>query len=289
MTPMIVALVVISAALHPLREFFIKGDRTPEGVTFAVIVYFGLLATLHLTVKGVDFWSALVVWDLVLISSTGVVAYYICLVAAMRTGDLSIYYPITRSSPLFIVIVSFTFLGQRYPWMMLAGIALVLIGAFLIQYRRGTGLFHQPRTLAAAALAMCFHGVITLADAEAMRHVEPMAFMFLQYLILIPVMALVFSATRPAGRSVYQHLAIGWLRTPVRFFLAGFTAYVSYFLILTSFQMGGDAAAVSSVRQISVPFSVLLGGLILKEARMTGRLAWSSLLAAGIVLIIFSK
>lgn len=289
MTPTIIALVLVSAALHPLREFFIKESSTPEGVTFAVIVYFGVLATLQLAVTGVDFWSGLVVWKLVLISSISVVAYYVCLVAAMRTGDLSVYYPITRSSPLFIVIVSFAFLGQRYPWMMLAGIALVLIGAFLIQYRRGPGLFSQPKTLAAAVLVMCFHGVITLADAEAMRHVEPAAFMFLQYLILIPAMAAVLIVTRPAGRSIHQHLIAGWMRTPVRYAVAGITAYVSYFLILASFQMGGDAAAVSSVRQMSIPLSVLLGGLILKEARMTGRLAWSLLLAAGIVLIVLSK
>ncbi len=132
-------------------------------------------------------------------------------------------------------------------------------------------------------------GIVTLADAEAMRHVEPAAFMFLQYLILIPAMATVLIVTRPAGRSIHQHLIAGWMRTPVRYAVAGITAYVSYFLILTSFQMGGDAAAVSSVRQISIPVSVLLGGLILKEARMTGRLAWSLLLAAGIVLIVLSK
>jgi len=81
----------------------------------------------------------------------------------------------------------------------------------------------------------------------------------------------------------------GWVETPFRFAFAGVTAYASYYLILITFQMGANVAAVASVRQISIPISVLMGGLILKEARMTGRLAWSGLLALGIVLIALSK
>ena len=52
--------------------------------------------------------------------------------------------------------------------------------------------------------------------------------------------------------------------------------------------LGANVAAVASVRQISIPLSVVLGGLILKEARMSKRLGWSIMLAAGVVLIISS-
>ncbi|MGI9387578.1 MAG: EamA family transporter, partial [Methyloligellaceae bacterium] len=228
------------------------------------------------------------VWPQMLISSLGILFYYWCVLGMLRTGDLSTYYPISRSSPLFVVVVGFAALGHSYSKAMLLGIALVLIGAFLLQYRPGQRFFSQPKTLAFAVLAMCGQGVITLADADAMRHVEPMAFLFVQYCFVIPSMTLLFAVTRSRGRSIYTHLFAGWVETPFRFLFAGTTAYVSYYLILTAFQLGANVAAVSAVRQVSIPLSVLMGCLVLKETRMTARLAWSLVLAFGVVIIILA-
>lgn len=288
MTLIVLVLVFVSAGLHPLREFFIKGSPTPEGIVFAVIINFGILSAAHLAVSGVDPLSAIEVWPLALVSGLGIIAYHLGILSTLRHGDLSIYYPITRSSPLFVVIVGFFLLGHQYAPTLILGVAMVLVGAFLLQYRPGARIFTQPRTLALAILVMCTHGVITLVDAEAMKSVEPMAFLFLQYVFLIPAMAIALIITRPSGQTVYHHLFIGWAQTPFSFFISGIASYASYYLILLAFQMGANVAAVASVRQISIPLSVVLGGLILKETRMSSRLGWSFLLAAGVVLIIFS-
>ena len=53
-----------------------------------------------------------------------------------------------------------------------------------------------------------------------------------------------------------------------------------------AFQMGGEVAAVTSVRQASIPISVLLGGFFLREGAILRRMIAASLLAAGIVIII---
>lgn len=289
MTLTVLVLVVISATLHPLREFFIKGNPTPEGLAFSVMAMFGILSGLQIAFTGADPWAATAVWPYLLISSGCLVVYYFALVATMRGGDLSIYYPIMRSSPLVVVLFGLVVQHQTYPLTMLLGIACVLMGAFMLQYEPNTRFFAQPKTLALATLVMVMHGVITIADAAAMRQVEPMTFLFLQYLIVVPVIGVLFITTRPAGRSVQQHLVVGWIKMPVRFAVAGITSYISYYLILTVFQWGANVAAVASVRQVSIPVSVLLGGLILKETRMTGRLAWSILLAVGVVLIILTR
>jgi len=285
----ILVLVLTSAALHPLREFFIKGDATPEGVTLAVNIWFFILAGGQVFATGQDPWAALEVWPMMLISGCGLWFYYWCVVATLRSGDLSIYYPITRSSPVFVVFVGYFFLGHSYSLVLLSGIALVIIGAFMLQYRPGTSLLSEPSNLALAFLAMCGHGVITIADAEAMKQVTPEVFMFAMYIMVIPGMAIVLSVGRPAGCSVYQHLFVGWTATPIRFAVVGITAYVSYYLILMAFQLGANVAAVSAVRQVSIPFSVLMGCMIYKEARMTARLTWSILLALGVAVIVLAK
>ena len=70
--------------------------------------------------------------------------------------------------------------------------------------------------------------------------------------------------------------------------LPGVLAYSSYYLILIAYQLGGDVAAVTSMRQASIPISVLLGGLFLREGAMLRRFCAAGLLALGIVVIAMS-
>ena len=69
-------------------------------------------------------------------------------------------------------------------------------------------------------------------------------------------------------------------------FVPGVMAYASYYLILMAYQMGGEVAAVTAVRQASIPISVMLGGLFLREGSILRRLFAALLLTAGIVVII---
>ena len=54
MTATIIILVLASATLHPLREFVIKGDATPSGVSLAVVVHWCLLAGIQTWFEGAD-------------------------------------------------------------------------------------------------------------------------------------------------------------------------------------------------------------------------------------------
>ena len=282
-------LVVISALLHPLRVFLIKDDSTPDGLTLSVVIIFGLLSFFQIILLGINPWKVFEIWPLIAISSVGLLLHFWCIVKSLRVGDFSVNYPIIRSSPMFVVVAGYIFLNHNYSIEILLGISIVIISAFMIQYTPGGKFFSKPASLLLAVLAMCFHGIITLADSEAMKYVEPAAFLFIQYLFVIPAMALMFIFTRPAGKNIYEYLFLGWKNKPLRFFFAGFTAYISYLLILYSFRMGANVAAVSAVRQISIPFSVLLGGFYLLEKKMNYRLSWSLLLTLGVIIIVVSS
>ena len=131
----IVGLVFASAALHPLREFFIKGSLYPEGLCLAAMMSWVIFAAIHALILGIDLLSIRAVWPLALASGLAVVFYFSFIVITLREGDFSSYYPITRASPLFIVVVSFLFLNERYSWHLLFGIAMVFCGAFFLQYK----------------------------------------------------------------------------------------------------------------------------------------------------------
>ncbi len=186
------------------------------------------------------------------------------------------------------MIISAAVLGERYSALLLAGIGLVIVAAFFLQYRRGARLLHDPVAVVTAVLAMIGTGVYSLADARALQTIDPAVRFVWVELLVAPSLAIYFAFTKPAGRSWRAHLFAGWRLTPARFLAAGVLAYGSYLLILMAYKFGGDVAAVTSLRQASIPISVVLGGLYLREASMLGRLFWSSVLAVGIVVIILA-
>ena len=77
MTATILILVLASAVLHPIREFIIKGDATPTGVTLAVVIHFCLLAGIQTWFEGADPWLAFQVWPNMLLSALGTMFYYL--------------------------------------------------------------------------------------------------------------------------------------------------------------------------------------------------------------------
>ena len=284
MEPFLAFVVLVSAALHPVWNASVKRDERPEGALLALMIFTGLIAGGHALIAGYDLMAIVRVWPWLAMSWVGLTLYLTSLATTLRRGDLSAYYPIARSSPLFIVVVGFVFLGESYSAALLAGIALVLAGAFALQYRRGTRLFDDPVTLMFALLAMVGTGIYTIADSRIMQAVEPPVLLFWLQFLVVPPYVLVF---RVAGGTVAGLFAC--TRRPLRYFGLSGVCYASYYLILWAFSQGGDAAAVASVRQASIPFSVLIGGLWLKEKGMSLRLAASLVLAAGIVVIVLAR
>ena len=284
MEPFLALAVLISAALHPVWNASIKRDARPEGTMLAYLLLIGLIAVGHVWIAGYDLMAIADVWPWLGISWAGLTLYSTSLSTMLWRGDLSAYYPIARSSPLFIVVAGFLFLGESFSAALLAGIALVLAGAFALQYRRGTRLFDDPKTLMFALLAMSGTGIYTIADARIMQVVEPPVLLVWIQFLVVPSYVLVFHITRGTTAGLFT-----WVRRPLRYMGFSCVGYVSYILILWAFSEGGDAAAVASVRQASIPFSVLIGGIWLKEQNMGMRLAASLVLGAGIVVIVLAR
>jgi drug/metabolite transporter (DMT)-like permease len=283
----IAALVLVSATLHPIWNALAKGDEHPEWVFFSLLVLTSLCAAAHGLLVGIDLMSITRVWPMALLSAGGVLLYGVTLVLTLRRGDLSIYYPIIRSSPLFIVCVGFFVLGERYSGILLLGIASVLVGAFYLQYRRGAHLLEDSLTLGFAVLAMVGTGIYSIADALGVQRVEPMVMFFWSTFLALPFFTgFLWRLYRGRGEDPGQMLLGSWKARPWHHLAAGLLSYVSYFLILTAYQLGGNVAAVTSLRQASIPISVLLGGLYLREKGIPARLFWSLVLAGGIVTII---
>ena len=233
-------------------------------------------------ITNADFAAVLTILPLVAVSVVGQFLYGTCLTATLKRGDLSAYYPIIRASPVFVVAASIILFGKTYPFTVLFGIAMVVCGGFLLLYRRGTHILEDPQALGLAVLAMSGTGIYSLADAAMMETISPPVLV----VAVDGTMAVIYAALWLRRRAAEPRPAEDAGSTSViLLLLPGVLAYASYYLILLAYQFGGDVAAVTAVRQASIPISVALGGLFLREGAMTRRFMAAGLLALGIVVI----
>jgi drug/metabolite transporter (DMT)-like permease len=282
-----IGLVLVSALLHPLRDLMLKGTAQPMlcyvGVSFVWVV----IAGFHAVATGQDLCLQKEVWPFVATSVFGLTLYYYGTLSALRRGNLSIYYPIIRSSPIAIVVFSWLAMDQTYSWLTIVGIFTVLLGGLMIQKKPGSFLEDQ-KTFVLAIIAMLGSAVYSISDAGAMQFTTPAVYLFYTN---ISVTVLLLGIQRWESRldaMSFAEVVQQWMRVPWLIILAGVSSYLSYLFILRAFQLGAEAAAVSAVRQASIPVSIILAAIILLEPSFLKNIAWASLIALGIIFITFS-
>jgi drug/metabolite transporter (DMT)-like permease len=263
-------------------NLLIKKNPDPQLGFLCLTILFGISALIHGLWAGVSFIAIFSSLPLIAVSVLGQLLYGNSLTATLKRGDLSAYYPIIRASPIFVVAFSVLFLGKSYALVIIFGIALVVAGGYLLLYRRGTSIFKDPAALGFALVAMSGSGIYSLSDAQLMQTITPQALAIAVETTIVPVYAIRWYRQRDTDDTVLAHAnfkGIAYLILP------GIIAYSSYYLILLSYQSGGDVASVTSLRQASIPISVALGGLFLREGAMARRFFAASILAFGIILI----
>ena len=155
----IALMVFASAMMHPVWNLLLKKNPDPQLGFVFLTLSMAIIAIVHGLIAGVNFATAFDVLPFLALSIFGQLIYGNCLTRVLQRGDISIYYPIIRASPVFIVIVSLLFLGKTYSLFLLLGIALAVLGVFMLLYRRGTRFLEDPKTFWLSILAMSATGI----------------------------------------------------------------------------------------------------------------------------------
>jgi drug/metabolite transporter (DMT)-like permease len=211
---------------------------------------------------------------LVLTLASGLVhgLYGFFLIRAYESGELSVVYPVARSTPAFVPLVAVPLLGERLSVAGGLGILLVVAGIWLLiaagpsfDWRR---LLHPGAGFAYLTLATTV--AYSLLDKRAMASLDaadwsgllprPVVFMVLIQVLYLPILALL-AGRRRVGLEVLRHT---WRRQGWRIVLGGFAGFTSYCLILEAMRTA-PVSYVVAVRQMSVVFALVLGLLWLGE------------------------
>jgi drug/metabolite transporter (DMT)-like permease len=292
MQPLAIFLVLLSAAMHALRNFLTKKARDKEAfVWWYEVVGLFFFTPLFFWVLFTEYGKLSISLSLVLLSGFVHFIYWYFLSKALSRGDLSLVYPIMRSSPVLVLVFSLVFLQEKVSPTGVAGILLVAFGVYAINMKRWAirelsrpflSLF-QDRATQFAFLTLLSVASYSLVDKSAVERMHPVIFAYAYPWLSLGLFTVHIFRVKPAGR-----LRKEWADQKWPIMMCGILSIFGYFLILLAFTLE-RVSYIVGLRQVSVVFAVLLGGRFLKEGSQPIRLTASLLIFAGCYLIATAK
>ena len=280
MTGLALALVVFSAFIHASWNFVLKKSGGGTGliacsnlVSLAIYAPIVLAATWYV---GYDFKPM----HLALMFASGMIHtfYFLLLDRAYRSGgDLSIVYPLARSTgPLITIAVAVLILGERPGPTAIGGA--VLIGASALLLTGNPFAWHKSEARHAVGFALltgCVIASYTIFDKASVAAwlIPPLLYAwgcnFFRVCVLVP-----FAQRRAPGG-----MATAWRERRGAVIAIALGSPLSYILVLTA-MVFTPVSLVAPAREVSILFAALMGAHFLRE----GDLARRVVAAIGMVL-----
>jgi drug/metabolite transporter (DMT)-like permease len=292
-TPLSIALILVSALLHSSWNFYSKRGNWPFEFFFWVFLWGALLYLPYFFVL-TSFPAPFLelspkIWGLATFSGLLQIPYLMSLIEAYRRGDLSLVYPISRSAPLFTLIWAFVFIGESLSTRGVFGIGLVTTGVFVVSLGdfRLAGASRQPgrghlRPCLLALFAALAGSVYSVVDKVVVQSLHPVYYIWYIDVSMCVGMGgyLLFR-----GETSFRK---AWRGSKKEIFAIALLQNIGYGCFLLALQLS-RVSYVVAFRQVSVLFGAVLGLLLLKERHGPTRIAGAAILTAGLFLIALSR
>jgi drug/metabolite transporter (DMT)-like permease len=203
--------------------------------------------------------------------------YFMALVGAYATADLSHAYPLMRGiAPLLVALFGVLLLDDGLTTAMWAGV-LLISGGILLPFWLNPG--DKTGLLKGSSFALANAGVIaayTLVDGYGTRlSAHPLSYCLWLFLLdPLPILAI---ALARHGNGVWRHFQTRWAPCTV----GGILTVAAYGIVLWAMTRA-PIAAVAALRETSVIFAALIGSVLLREGFGVPRIIGAVLVAGGI-------
>lgn len=279
-------LVVVSAVTHAVWNMLAKKGEDKDSFMWLMILtsFFTLLPIFAVLLPKITLpYSAI---PFLLISALAETLYFLSLSNAYSLGDLSITYPIARSSPLFLTILAVVILGEQISLWGIIGIFLMVVGVYMIHLRglsfeeafKPLKNFGEPATRYALLTAFCTTAY-SLSDKLGVTQIDPILYAFwLEPFILIFITPVVLWKTG------FNNISSEWRSSRINVSLSGFLMRGGYVLVLMAMSLT-QVSYVLALRQLSVVLGALAGVLLLKEDYGRVRIMSSIIIFLGVYVL----
>lgn len=282
-------LIIFSAVMHAIWNMLVKRSRHKTVFIWWMFVIASILFTASLPLFPEEFHlPGSHTLLMIAIGSVSFVLYHLLNGRAYHTGDLSVVYPLSQTSMVWVPIWGMAILGERLSLRGITGILLVILGTFSVQMQR-LSLMELARpfrdlkstSVRAALLAGFIYSIGSIAEKTGVRHYPPLYFTYFLTLTMLLLMTLNLSRTK-YRTAIAEEWRVNW-----RPILCSGPVVMASFL---TFRYGLNLARVGyavPVRQVSIMVGVLIGILFLQESYGRTRLLSATIIVAGAILIRF--
>jgi drug/metabolite transporter (DMT)-like permease len=294
-----VLLVVVSAFIHASWNFISKNRRVNASSFFLATIFVSIiLAPMIWLYQDMIPHLPIVFWLFLLGAGISETVYYVALVNAYKSGDLSVAYPLLRAIPVILVAVISLLIrdGHQPQGWGLAGIFVVAAGCLLLplnsfrnfkisSYLTFTCLFALLAGLGTTGYSLIDDRALRLLNGLAGNGGSPtgIALFYLEFhLISTAAIMLVYILAVPTER---QRLRAAIPRQLLSSAGTGILVMGAYGLVLVAMSLSSSVSYIVAFRQLSIPIGALLGMTVQKEPRHFPRLAGISLVFAGLILV----
>lgn len=214
------------------------------------------------------------------------VLYHLFCGRAYRGGDLSLTYPLTQTSMLYVPLWGFFYFQEPLSTAGIAGILLVAFGTYCIQFRSFCGaemlrpfLCLGNGSVQAALAAGFIYSFGAVIDKQGVSEYSPLHFTYVLVMFMFLFMSLNLMRPRYRGRVLEE-----WRLNRTQVLISGPVMMGSFL----SFRYGLQLTPLSyalPLRQLSLLFGVSIGVLFLRERCGAIRLASVLIILLGIFFI----
>lgn len=225
-------------------------------------------------------------WTLAVMVPLEITAH-LCHLRALRIAPLSLAGPFLAFTPLLSALSAWLFLGERVSSLGMAGIALITLGAYVLQAELvPQGVLEPFKAMSRVPgirlmlLTAAIYGITSTLGKKAIQLSSPVAFMAIYFSLV--ALLLTDIARRSAGSA---RGLVGEVRPQIGLhLLAGFVTAAALYAHCFGIQLAPVAYFIA-IKRLSLLAGVLYGGLLFREEALGFRLAGAVLMLAGAALI----
>jgi drug/metabolite transporter (DMT)-like permease len=206
---------------------------------------------------------------------------------ALRLSPLSIVAPLLSLSPVFMLVVPLLLIGEKINLLAGTGVLLIASGAYVLNVgamKRGVlepfkALLRERGAVYMCVVALLFSFTATLSKKAIMLS-SPLHYMAVYWTgIVVGMTPLLFFAYRGKWQKTFRDGAVRKSLLPALLFVTAVFA-AAYAMSITK------VTYVTTVKRLSVLFSIMLAGAVLKEESIRERFAGGVLMVTGFALIV---
>jgi len=279
------ALVLASAVSHGLWNYLAKEGKDKESFMLLLnLTSLPLLLPVFLLILP-EIYLPLEILPYLLVSGLAETVYFLGLGKAYESGDLSIVYPVARSSPVFVTIAAAVFLGETISMTGLLGILVIFIGVYILHLKGMTreDLVAPVRYLMSgssryAVIAALGTTVYSITDKLGVTTVDPLLYSFWLGFSVTGMMTIV-TIRRKGFKAIRDEFS-----SPLKVSFAGLLMRGGYMLVLYAMSIA-PVSYILALRQISVVLGALMGVAFLGESYGRVRIMGSVVIFVGVFIL----